>query len=118
MSRIAFRRKIGESIWIDESRVELNAVMGIRASLCVEGPRRIPVYRSELTNTKRSDSNQITRIIITRRIGESFIVGDAKLTVEKVGIRSVKLLIEAPLRVSVQRDEIKKMKESSNEKAS
>lgn len=49
-------------------------------------------------------------LCITRKSGQSVIIGDAKVTVTKLRSGSVRLAIEAPRNVRVIREEIKENK--------
>lgn len=49
-------------------------------------------------------------LVITRKAGQSVLIGDAKVTVTKLRNGSVRLGIEAPRSVRVVREEIKEPK--------
>lgn len=56
-------------------------------------------------------------LIFTRNEGQSFFVGEAKITIFRAGRGQVKLGIDAPTNIPVDREEIreKKLKESSHD---
>ncbi len=50
----------------------------------------------------------ITKLVLSRRVGQEFMVGDTKITIREVRGEVVSVLIEAPRDVSISRPDAKK----------
>lgn len=54
-------------------------------------------------------------LTITRRVGESFRVGDATVTVRSVGLKVVKVTVDAPPQVRIVRSELEELLQTGKE---
>lgn len=62
----------------------------------------------------KSDNEDTDMLLLTRRIGETIVIGDnIRVTVVGVNGRQVKLGIEAPREIEVDRAEIRERKDKS-----
>jgi hypothetical protein len=65
-------------------------------------------YAMEVPATKEIAMLDLTRLVLSRKVGQVFEVGDTKITIKKVRGDVVSVLIEAPRGVKVLRPDAKK----------
>jgi len=120
LAMLILTRRVGETLMIgDEVTVTVLGVKGNQVRIGVNAPKEVAVHREEIYNQiKRSidagtyvpstnSGNSSGMLVITRRIGETLMIGDeVTVTVLDVKGNQVRLGTQAPKEVAVHREEI------------
>ena len=119
-----FTRKIDEAFHIgDTIRVLVGDIRGDRGRLVIEAPPSVPVLRAEIRGAD-IPAKQIyarkdfTRLVLTRSKGEMIYIGDdIRITIVEIRGDRIRLGIEAPRSVAVDREEVRLKKIAGNNPA-